>query len=169
MNENVFLQLLKYVDDFFPDTFSSLELPATEDTFRSLLALDRRTIQVDIDQSTGDLFGWMISLPTTSILMGQFLAEEISEKELFEQTCAIAQLGKYQLESVYLCSAFVLPEYRGQGVGRALVHAAINAYRVENEEVQLFNWPANCMGRIAVARILDQSEISFRTRAVSAE
>ena len=78
---------------------------------------------------------WILLIPTTTELMNKFVAEDISETELLNQT----PLGiKY--EALYLCSALVLPEYRRQGLATKVGTEAINSIRKDHPIKYLFTW-----------------------------
>ena len=95
---------------------------------------------------------WILLIPTTRALMDQFIAKEINERELFHKTPLHV---KY--DSIYLCSALVLPEYRGKGLAKTLMTKAIKSMQKEHPVSCLFSWAFSKEGRklaVSVAREL---------------
>ncbi|HLO60747.1 MAG TPA: hypothetical protein VK179_18495 [Bacteroidales bacterium] len=79
---------------------------------------------------------WILVIPTTTDLMEKFINGEINEKQLFDLT----PIGiKY--DSLYLCSALVLEEYRHKGITTRFVISALNEMQKEHPIKSLFVWP----------------------------
>lgn len=78
---------------------------------------------------------WILLIPTTIDLMNHFVAEEISEKELLDQTPL-----DIKYEATYLCSAMVLPEYRRKGLATKVGTEAIKQIRADHPIKYLFTW-----------------------------
>ena len=87
---------------------------------------------------------WVLVLPTTIILMNQFIEGRINEQELFYQTPLYTRY-----EAIYLCSAMVLDEYRRQGIAKRLTLDAINMIRKDHDIQCLFYWPFTEEGYLA--------------------
>ncbi|MCW3121657.1 MAG: GCN5-related N-acetyltransferase (GNAT)-like protein [Flavipsychrobacter sp.] len=79
---------------------------------------------------------WILVIPTTTRIMEQFVAREITEQELYNLT----QPGE-KFEAVYLCSATVLPEYRNKGLALQMTLEAIKAIQEQHGIKALFVWP----------------------------
>jgi len=56
---------------------------------------------------------WTIVIPTTNEVMKKFLKKGLNEQELLDNT----PFG-VPYDAIYLCSALVLPEYRGKGLAK---------------------------------------------------
>jgi len=67
--------------------------------------------------------------------MKKFIEGQIGEKELLKRT----PLGR-PYQAVYLCSALVLPEYRGKGIAKRLLTKAIRSIRRDHPIECLFFW-----------------------------
>jgi GNAT superfamily N-acetyltransferase len=78
---------------------------------------------------------WILLIPTTIDLMNKFIAEEISETELLNQTPI-----DIEYEALYLCSALVLPEYRRQGLATQVGTAAVESICKDHPIKYLFTW-----------------------------
>ena len=102
---------------------------------------------------------WLLLIPTTKELMDQFLKKEISERELFEKT----PIGvKY--DSIYLCSALVLEEYRRKGIIKELTQNAINGIRKDHPIRSLFVWPFSLEGDLAADKISKELDLPLYIR-----
>jgi len=78
---------------------------------------------------------WMLVIPTTTRLMLKFIEGQIGENELLKRT----PVGR-PYQAVYLCSALVLPEYRGKGIAKRLLTKAIRSMRRDHPIECLFYW-----------------------------
>jgi GNAT superfamily N-acetyltransferase len=78
---------------------------------------------------------WILLIPTTHELMQRFLSKEITEQQLFDLT---PTTGLYT--ALYLCSALVLPEFRGKGIARQLTCDAIRSIKKDHPLEHLFFW-----------------------------
>ena len=87
-------------------------------------------------------FAWVIVIPTTHEAMERFIIGEIGERQLLTMHPAGSQRA-----AVYLCSALVLPEYRGKGVARQLTIDAINVMQHDYDITDLYVWAFSLRGR----------------------
>jgi GNAT superfamily N-acetyltransferase len=74
--------------------------------------------------------------------MEQFIAKKINERELLNKT-----LLRVKYDSIYLCSALVLPEHRGRGLAKKLMIKAIKSIQKEFPITDLFFWGFSTAGR----------------------
>jgi GNAT superfamily N-acetyltransferase len=91
---------------------------------------------------------WILIIPTTRKLMHQFITKEINEKNLYRKTPLHV---KY--DSIYLCSALVLPEYRGRGLAKRLMIKAIRSIQKEHPIKCLFYWGFSIEGKKLAASV----------------
>lgn len=84
---------------------------------------------------------WVLIIPTTTEIMNQFLQHKITERELLVLTPA-----DITYESLYLCSALVLEEYRHQGIAKRLAVEAIVQICKDHPLKSLFVWPFTKQG-----------------------
>jgi len=91
---------------------------------------------------------WILLFPTSNLLRDKFLNHKISEKELFEFT----EIEK-KFESIYLCSALVLEEYRKKGIAKQLTLTAIKNIQKEHTITSLFYWAFTEEGKYAAESI----------------
>ncbi len=95
---------------------------------------------------------WMLVIPTTRELMELFVSKKITERELYKNTPL-----HVPYQSVYLCSALVLPEYRGKGIASRMMMQAVKAICHDHPVQSLFFWGFSRAGRklaVSVARSL---------------
>jgi GNAT superfamily N-acetyltransferase len=85
---------------------------------------------------------WILVIPTTAIVMRQFIEKRINERELLRKT---PLQGTY--EAIYLCSALVLPEYRRKGLARRLLVRAVKAIQKQHQITSLFYWAFSVAGK----------------------
>jgi len=102
---------------------------------------------------------WLLVIPTTDDLMKRFLQKEISEKELFDLTPPDAVF-----DSLYLCSALVLEEYRRQGIIKRLALTAIEEIGKDHPIKSLFVWPFSKEGDLASENIADLASLPLYRR-----
>jgi ribosomal protein S18 acetylase RimI-like enzyme len=103
---------------------------------------------------------WMLVLPTSHRLMELFVAKQITERELFRRTHAG---GSY--DAAYLCSALVLPEYRGKGWARRLMIQSIKAIQKQHPVRFLFYWPFGTAGEKLAEDVADKLHLPLYKRA----
>ena len=92
------------------------------------------------------LFLPLLVVPTSKELAEKFLSSEINEKELFDQTSFCEEY-----EALYLCAAFIFPEYRRMNHAFEMFREAIeNIPCVPNP--LLLAWPITFEGEKFVQR-----------------
>ena len=102
---------------------------------------------------------WMLVIPTTHKLMEQFIAKNINERELLNKTPL-----RVKYDSVYLCSALVLPEYRGRGLAKSLMIKAIKSIQKDHPITDLFYWGFSTAGRRLARSIAKELRLPIRKK-----
>ena len=123
-----FLRMLDLVNEVFDVRHDPDQLDVSESVREKLLLLHPNTMS---EQSNEDgPIAWILLIPTTKDVMNCFVSAQITEKQLFEET----RPGD-DFSAIYLCSACVLPEFRGQGIAKELTLNAVEkmqqAYHIE--------------------------------------
>lgn len=132
-------RMIQLADDFFSAKNDPNQISVTPEVMERLRQLHPATMG---EHSDGDgPVAWVLVIPTTKEIMERFLAEEINEQELLDLTPVG---GTY--EAIYLCSALVLPEFRGAGIAKGLLCNAISAIRKEHPITALFYWAFSVEG-----------------------
>ena len=125
--------MIQLADDFFATRTDPNQLSVDEKVIERLQNIHPSTMS-EYDDGNGPVV-WILVIPTTVELMNRFLANAISEKELFELTPLNT---KY--EALYLWSALVLEEYRNKGIATKLTVEAIECIRKDHPIKSLFVW-----------------------------
>ena len=134
MNESNFERMIKLAGDVFDVKNDPDQLDVNEEVIARLRRIHPFTISEHKDEN-GPLV-WILMIPTTQGVMYRFLNKEITEKQLLELTPL-----DVPYDAIYLCSAMVLPEFRGHGLAKNLALEAIENIRNTNPIRDLFVWP----------------------------
>ena len=144
-------RMIKLAEEFFETKNDPDQISVTGETMDRLRQIHPGTLTEENDEK-GPI-AWVLVIPTTHDLMEMFISKKINERELLDRTPLQAEY-----DSLYLCSALVLPEHRGKGLARGLVFRAVNSIREDQPIEALFFWAFSVEGeRLAasVARELD--------------
>lgn len=134
MQPSNYERMIQLAEDVFHVKSDPGQLDVNEEVMEKLQALHPATLS-EYDEGDGPIV-WILLIPTTERLMMEFLSGSISEKELFEKTPA-----GIRYETIYLCSALVLEEFRKKGLAQKLTIDAINSIRNDHDIHALFVWP----------------------------
>ena len=140
MPEDNRARMIKLAEEFFNMKNDPTQLTVGEDTMKRLLEIHPNTLSEKTDEN-GPI-AWMLIIPTTKEVMDDFLAQKITEKDILDRTHVGA---KY--DAIYLCSALVLPEYRGKGLTKQVVTDAIQSIMNQHTIKSLFVWSFSIEGK----------------------
>ena len=145
MQEKNLERMIKLAEDFFETKNDPSQISVTEEVMDRLQKIHPSTRSEERDEN-GPI-AWVLLIPTTREVMTRFIAKEINEQQLLDETMPG---GRY--EAVYLCSALVLPEHRGKGLARRLTTKAISSIRQQHPIECLYVWSFSDEGeRLATA------------------
>jgi len=130
----------KLAEEFFDMKNDPAQLSVDEDTMKCLLEINPSTLSEKTDEN-GPI-AWMLIIPTTKKIMDDFLTRKITEKEILDRT----PLGE-KYDTIYLCSALVLPEYRGRGLAKQMVLHEIQSILNQHPIQSLFVWSFSTEGK----------------------
>lgn len=133
-------RMIKLSEEFFDMKNDPAQLSVDEDTMKRLLEINPSTLSEKTDEN-GPI-AWMLIIPTTKKVMDDFLTRKITEKEILDRT----PLGE-KYDTIYLCSALVLPEYRGRGLAKQMVLHAIQSILNQHPIQSLFVWSFSTEGK----------------------
>lgn len=108
MSHTNFDRMIQLAEDVFSAHNDPAQLDVDEKVMARLERIHPATLSEHVE-GDGPVV-WILLIPTTIDLMNRFVAEEISETELLNQTPL-----EIKYEALYLCSALVLPEFRRKG------------------------------------------------------
>jgi len=137
-----FERMIQLAEDVFDAKHDPDQLDVNEEVLARFLEIHPSSVS-EFNEGDGPI-AWVLLLPTTTVLMHQFLNCTISEKELFYQTPLHSTY-----DAIYLCSAMVLDEYRRQGIAKRLTLEAIEKIKKDHPIICLFSWPFTKEGDMA--------------------
>lgn len=126
-------RMLQLVGEFFDVKNDTEQLSITEEVLEKLTQIHPSTM-LEYNEGDGPIV-WILIIPVKEATMNRFLKGEISEGKLLEET-----LPGEKYDTIYLCSASVLPEYRRKGLAKRLTVDGINEIRKQHHIKALFYW-----------------------------
>ena len=133
-------RMIQLVTEFFDTKNDPDQISVSEEERDKLYKIHPATLS-ELANEDGPMV-WILIIPTTQAIMERFLKGEISEKQLLEET-----LPGAVYEAIYLCSVFILPEYRHKGLAKKVGMEAINSIRKDHPIKSLFYWPFSNEGK----------------------
>ncbi|OGU58719.1 MAG: hypothetical protein A2X64_00105 [Ignavibacteria bacterium GWF2_33_9] len=139
-------RLIKIAEDTFDFRNDDSQLNVTPEIIEQLQKIHPAAMSEETNEN-GPI-AWLLVIPTNEDLMKKFLANEINERELFELTPL-----NIKYDSIYLCSALVLDEYRKKGITKGLALNAIKKIQQNHPIKSLFVWTFSREGELAAESI----------------
>ncbi len=133
-------RMMQLVTEFFDARNDPDQISVTPEEQKKLFAIHPATLS-ELANEDGPIV-WILMIPTTQIVMERFLSGKISEKQLLERT----KLGD-TYDSIYFCSASVLPEFQRKGLAKQVSLTAINDIQKSHPIKSLFYWPFSAEGK----------------------
>ena len=149
--------MIQLAEDVFDARHDPDQLDVNEDVIKRFQLIHPASVG-EYNEGDGPI-AWVLVLPTTIVLMNQFIEGRINEKELFYQTPLHTSY-----EAIYLCSAMVLDEYRRQGIAKRLTMDAVNSIRKDHEIQCLFYWPFTKEGDLAAKNVAEECALPMFLR-----
>ena len=160
MSTSNFERMIALAEKSFDAKNDPNQLDVNEDVIHRLLQIHPSAV-IEKDDGNGPII-WIILIPTTKLLMQQFLENQITEKELFENT----PLG-IVYDAVYLCSAMTLEEYRQKGITKNLCTEAIENIKKDNPISSIFVWSFSKEGEHLAEKIAAKTQLSLFKKLVN--
>ena len=142
--------MIQLAEEFFAAKNDPAQISVTEEILVHLRRIHPVTLS-EYDDGNGPV-AWILIIPTLNDLMEQFIAKQMNEQELLDRTPVPGEYG-----AIYLCSALVLPEFRGKGIAKQLLLKAVRSIKADHPVKHLFYWAFSPAGKklaISVAREL---------------
>ncbi len=152
-----FERMIQLAEEVFATKNDPDQLDVNDEVIKRLQQLHPSTVS-EYNDGNGPV-AWVLLIPTTFDLMQQFLKNEISEKELFNQTPL-----NTSYEALYLCSAMVLEEYRRKGIAKHLSLTAIESIRKQHPIKALFVWAFSKEGDLGAEEIANVTSLPLYKR-----
>lgn len=150
-------RMLKLVGEFFDVKNDPDQLSVNEEIMAKLYQIHPSTM-LEYNEGDGPI-AWILLIPTHEEIMKRFLKGEIAETKLLEET-----LPGEKYDTIYLCSASVLDEYRRKGLAKRLTVDAINEIRKEHAIKSLFYWSFSPEGDALAASIAKEVKLPLYKR-----
>ncbi len=158
MNKDAFKRVLEISEQFFGTQDDPEQMPISQDSADKLLSIHPGTIVYKFDENKNPV-AWAVIVPTSLKTKDDFLQKTITEKQLLD----IATKEK-KFDAIYLCAAFVLPEYRRMGYAKALLIEAIkNVFN--GKDIPLYGWIYSEEGRILLNSVSMELNKKIEIRA----
>ena len=126
-------RMIALAEEFFDMKNDPDQLSVNDEVLERLQRIHPATITQE--QNADGPIAWMLIVPTTTLMMEEFLAGRVNEQQLLDRTPE-----GIRYEAIYLCSALVLPEYRNQGLSKRMLTGAIQAIRKDHPIKALYYW-----------------------------
>ena len=146
MSLSNFERMIQLAEEVFDSKSDPEQLEVNEEVLEHLCKIHPASVQ-EFDDGNGPVV-WVLLFPTTNELMEDFLKNKISEKQLFDLTPL-----NNQYDTIYLCSAMVLEEYRRKGIAKQLTKDAIEEITKSHPITSLFVWPFTKEGSLLAEKI----------------
>lgn len=143
-----FEKMLALIDEVFDTRHDPDQLQVNQAVMKKLESIHPATLG-EIADENGPC-SWVLLIPTTKLVMDNFLSGKISEKDIVTYT----NTGEHY-EAVYLCSATTLPEYRGKGLTKKLCIQSLEAIAENHRIHTLYVWPFSKQGERLADSIAD--------------
>jgi hypothetical protein len=149
--------MIRLAEEFFETKNDPEQLDVNQEVMEQLERIHPATLSEDVE-GDGPVV-WILLIPATSQSMESFLSGNISETQLLHESNTG---GIY--DTIYLCSALVLPEFRQQGRAHRIACEAIAAIRQDHPIRTLFTWPFSQEGSRLAEKIAGTSGLTLRKR-----
>jgi GNAT superfamily N-acetyltransferase len=150
-------RMIQLADEFFSVKSDPSQISVNGRVLARLRRIHPGTIS-EKSTSKGPV-AWVLVIPTTQTIMDQFISKKINERELYSKTPLHTAY-----DSIYLCSALVLPKYRGKGLAKKLMIKAIKSIQKEHPVQKLFYWAFSAEGKRLAATVARELSLPLYRR-----
>src|ERR1051326_701844 len=149
-----FQRMIALIDEVFATRKDPEQLQVNEKVIQKLEKIHPSTLSEFADENGPA--AWILVIPTSVKTMQDFVSGKISEGKILEQT-----LPGEKYEAIYLCSATVLPEYRGKGLAMDLSRKAIQKIKKDNPIKALYVWPFTKEGDALAKKLANKTGLEL--------
>lgn len=111
----------------------------------------------------GEIIGFSFIIPCSKKIMNLFIKNKINENELFE--LVKKSVGYENFETIYICSIFIKPKYRGQNLASlGLISSIKKITKKRKLKPSLFCQPYTDGGRIVSEKTAKKSGLKLITK-----
>jgi hypothetical protein len=147
-----FKRMIALIDEVFATRNDPDQLQVNEKAIKKLNKIHEATLS---EHSTADGPAvWVLLIPTTASIMNDFLSGKISEQGILDNTPL-----KTDYQTIYLCSATALPEFRGKGITKKICLDAIAKIKETHKIDSLFVWSFTKEGAELARKIAKECDL----------
>ena len=119
---------------------------------------------IDVIKDKEKIIGFTLIFPCKQETMSLFLNEKINEDELLE--LIKKELNYKEFDSIYLCQALIIPEYRRKGLAmKGLIKSIEKIISFsKNKKPVLFYWPFSNEGKKLAEKISEKTGLKLKYR-----
>jgi GNAT superfamily N-acetyltransferase len=158
MPQKNLVRMIQLADEFFGTRNDPTQISVDRKVIARLQKIHPGTL-TEKKNKNGPI-AWILIIPTTNDLMKLFIKRKINEQELLDKTPLRATY-----DSLYLCSALVLPEYRGKGLAKSFLIKAIKSIQRQHPIKYLFYWAFSIEGKKLAESIAKEFGLPLYKRA----
>jgi len=155
-----FIETAKLAESYFKTKQNKTQIETSRKN--SLWAYKKIPNSLNIIRNDRKIIGFVWIIPCSKSLMNKFLRKKISEAKLFKKLQE-QKIDEDNFESLYLCSSFIIPEYRRKGLA---TKAAIKTIRklTQKRKIKpiLFSWPYSKEGKLTILKAKNTINIKLR-------
>ncbi len=151
--------MIELVTETFDTRNDPEQLDVNEEVIEQLARLHPATLSEHVE-GDGPVV-WILIIPTTTEFMNRFLNYEISEGDILKLTPLHSTY-----DTVYLCSASTLAEFRRKGLAKKMTIDAINEIKKDHPIKALFVWHFSKEGEILAEKIAEELSLPLLKRIV---
>lgn len=144
----------KIAVEFFGTEDKTMVDPTTENA-KKMIVLEKNTFVYY--KKDDEPISWSLVLPTSKENARQFLAEEITERELFDKSAE-----NPSFESLYLFAAVTVPNYRKKGLGSSLMKYQIDYFKKKYQIKDFYAWTLSKEGKALIKSLKRDVEPTIR-------
>lgn len=152
MEKSNYQRLLQLVDELFNTKSDPDQLDVNEAVINTLQQIS--PVLVYEHQMAQEAVAWVTLIPSNETLTEAFINGSLTEKTYFEKSVELKQF-----DTIYLCSAIVLEEFRHQGIVSQHCKMAIENMCRHHSIKQLAAWPFTTEGLNCAKSIASKLEL----------
>lgn len=153
MEKSNFLRMIQLAESIFDAKQDERQIAFTEEDMAHMQSLHPRVMN-EAKNENGP-FCWVSIIPTSQVNMNGFLEDKLNENQLLQNTTI-----QTPFESIYLCSALTLPEFRRKNIAFEITLSAISEIRTQHSIQSLFAWSFSEEGKRLCEKIAAAAELT---------
>jgi len=152
--------VIKLAEDYFGTHYDKEQAKITKE--RGIWIHDNLPDCLNIIKCNNEVIGFTFILPATKLLMKKFIMHKINEEQLFKKVQNLINFKNF--ETLYLCSAFIKPEFRGKGLATKGFTKSIKKITKNKQKPTLFYWAYSKEGNKLALKIAKLTKLKIKKR-----